>query len=607
LLRQAEGKQKLLDPAVYNCAVDVCVNNSMMDRARALLAEMSERGLANLITYNTLMKGYGAKGDLAAARRVIREMEDAGVKPDSASYNCLMGSMVATGSVADAWKVLDEMDRRGVPMDHYTVSIMMKAAKRARIPRDGMRALAVLDRASGVKVCDDDVLFNTVLDACIHRQDLDRLRKILEAFASSAMKPSVQTYGLLIKAFSTMRQLSRCWQLWKDMVETRQLMPNGITLSCMLDALICAREVDKGVSLLREWKGKVTPNTVMYSTLIKGFASAGDADRAMGVYRELRADGLQMNLVAYTSLIDAHARAGKMEQAKKLFEQMEEEGCEPNVITFSALVKGHCMAGDVDEAFSVFRSMLSRGLSADTVIFNTLLDGCVRHSRFEFADQLLGDMTKYAVVPSKFTLSIIVKMWGRRKQVDKAFEAVDASIRQGHRCLDAQVGTSLISVCLHNNAVDRAVKVLEDMKSWRGCDGPDESSYSMLITGLARRGDCRRAVEVVQEACRAASAPRSYMKPLSEECLRSLFATLQRQGLTEELGAPLMEQLRAARMQVPQGAWSARGGAPAAASRAPLDRRAVAPVQSLTRLSGKGEGKLEPAWMKARKAAGPAR
>jgi len=302
---------------------------------------------------------------------------------------------------------------------------------------------------------------------------------------------------------------------------------------------------------------------------------------------------------------------------------MEEEGCEPNVITFSAMVKGHCMAGDVDEAFSVFRSMLSRGLSADTVIFNTLLDGCVRHSMFELADQLLDDMTKYRVIPSKFTLSIIVKMWGKRRRVDKAFEAIRSSLRNGYSCLDAQVGTCLISVCLHNNEADRAVKVLEEMKTWRGCNGPDESSYNMLISGLARRGDGRRAAEIAHEACMAATAPRSAMKALSEECLRSLFATLRRQGLADEIGAPLAQQLRGARMQVPRGAFGGSGGAGDAGEasssirgaaprgertgeRAPQRRpaaAAAAPAQSLTGPSGEGARKLEPAWMKARKTA----
>merc|ERR1719373_481810 len=263
-----------------------------------------------------------------------------------------------------------------------------------------------------------------------------------------------------------------------------------------------------------------------------------------------------MNLVSYTCLIDAQARAGDMDKATEIFQEMQANGVEPNTITYSSMVKGHCLRGDLGEALYLLRRMVDRGLAADTIVFNTLLDGCVRHSRFEFADQLLGDMSKYAVIPSKFTLSIIVKMWGRRQQVDKAFEAVHANIKAGHRCLDAQVGTCLISVCLHNNAADRAVKVLEEMKTWPGCDGPDESSYGMLITGLARRGDCRRAVKVAREACEAAAAPRSIVKSLSEECVRALFATLKRQGLEKELGAPLAEQLRAARMQVPQGARS---------------------------------------------------
>merc|ERR1719507_2227009 len=426
---------------------------------------------------------------------------------------------------------------------------MMKVAKKTRNTKDADRALSVLDRASDVKLCEDDVLFNSVLDACLQRQDAERLRKVLAAFASSNMHPSVHTYGLLIRAFSMLRQIAKCWKLWRDMVETQASVPNSITLSCMLDALTCAREVDKAVALLKEWRSKVSPNTVMYSTLIKGFAAAGEAERAMDMYHELRSDGLQMNLVAYTSLIDAHARVGKMEQAQRLFDQMEEEGCEPNVITFSAMVKGHCLAGDVDEAFKIFRSMLGRGVSADTVIFNTLLDGCVRHSQFKLADQLLGEIAEYGVNPSKFTLSIIVKMWGKRKQLDKAFEAVYSSMKGGHLCIDTQVGTCLVSACIHNGAADRAVEVLAEMKTWRGCDGPDESTYSMLISGLVRHGDCRRAVEVAHEACQVATAGRASVKPLSEECLRSLFCALRRQGLAEELGAPLAVQLRNARMQ----------------------------------------------------------
>merc|ERR1719343_529180 len=129
-------------------------------------------------------------------------------------------------------------------------------------------------------------------------------------------------------------------------------------------------------------------------------------------------------MVAYTALIDAHARNGSMEQAMNLFQRMQQDGCQPNTITYSNLVKGYCMRGDLGEALSTFRKMLERGLFADTVIFNTMLDGCVRHGDFGLADQLLTDLPKYGVEPSNFTLSIVVKMWGKRKQIDKAFQAV---------------------------------------------------------------------------------------------------------------------------------------------------------------------------------------
>jgi len=582
LLRHLEASREVgLDVAVYNCAVDACVRNDRMDLARSLLSESSRKGLANLITYNTLIKGYGAKADLSRARRVFQEMESVGIQPDSASYNCLIASMVATGSLAQTLSVVEEMEQNGVPLDRFTVSIMMKVAKKTRNPRDANCALAVLDRASGIDVCEDEVLFNTVLDACCSRLDTQRLSKVLKVFDASNMKPSVHTYGLLIKAHSTLKQLACCQELWTEMVEKRAITPTNVTLSCMLDALTCARKVENAVALLTNWKAKVPANTVMYSTLIKGFAVIGEADRAMDMYRTLKAEGLEMNLVTYTALIDAHARAGgKMEDARRLFNQMESEGCEPNVITFSSMVKGYCMAGNVDEAFGLFNAMSHRGLEADVVMFNTLLDGCVRHSHFKLADELLAHMAKLAVQPSNVTLSIIVKMWGKRQQLDKAFDVVYSSLKDGSRRLDSHVGTCLMSACLHNNAPDRALELLAEMKGWRGCDGPDAGTFSTLVIGLSRRGDCRRAAEIAKEACRSAAS--AGKRPLSQESLQALAGALRRRGLGEELGASLAKELRAAGVEVPQALLhaSAEEGRcsepPASRRRAQQPRRAKA-------------------------------
>lgn len=546
LLRRLQEEQPTrVDIAVYNAVLDVCVSVKS-ELVNTVLAEMRDRVGLNLVSYNTLMKGSIAAGDLNNARALIGDMERNGLRPDSASYNCLLTAAVAVQDHALVWDLLSEMEGKAVPVDHYTLSILMKAARRARTARDASRLLAILDRKA-INVCEDEVLLNTVLDACIYRKDWTRLGRVLDAFEQSGLKPSVHNYGLLIKAYSSRGNLRRCEELWKEMTLVRRLQPSELTLSCMLDAHICGGLVEEALKTFEHWRQIIKPNTIIYSTLIKGFASIGDAQRALEMFEEMKREGIAMNLVAYTTLIDACAKAGDVGQAQVLLKRMDEDGCQPNTITYSSIVKGHCLQGDMDAALRSFGEMLSRGLEADTVIFNTLLDGCVRNSKFDLCDQLLKEMLTYGIEPSNFTLSIVVKMWGKRRQLTQAFEAVRSAIKEKKIQVDAQVCTCLMSACFLNAAPDRALEALVEMRTW-GAQGPDASTYGALITGLCRFGRHAEVAGVASEAIRLAST--GHLKPLAPEVLRGLFKSLREAGADDTL-AVLMDSLRGAKLPIP--------------------------------------------------------
>ena len=51
----------------------------------------------------------------------------------------------------------------------------------------------------------------------------------------SGVRPSVRTYGLLIKACSLLKRAVRCLAFWREMVEEKGLLPNDVTLGCMID------------------------------------------------------------------------------------------------------------------------------------------------------------------------------------------------------------------------------------------------------------------------------------------------------------------------------------------------------------------------------------
>jgi len=546
-----EGQPEMVDVMAYNVTLDACVVNKEMERALELLKEMHSTHSMNLVTYNTMIKGHCIIGNLANAQKALREMEVAGIAPDAASFSCLLSGASKAMNFQETLNILDEMDKRRIPLDSYVTSIMMQLSRKLPNKREAMQALAILDRPD-VRIFEDEVVFNTVLDACIFRRDLNRLSRAVDGYPDSKIKASIRTYGLLIKACAVLHRTQDCWDFWNELVHSRGLLPNDVTLGCMIDALVEAQKIEDALALFQDFKTKITCDTIIYSTLIKGFASTGDADRAMALYGDMKTNGIQMNHIAFTTLINAHAKNGLMKRAEQLLEEMEKEGCKPNGITYASLIRGHCVRGDLSAALKLFQQMLRCGFQADSVIFNTLLDGCVQHGNFPLADELLVEMQNHNVSPSNYTLSIIVKMWSKRGELDKAFEAVYSALEDPNGpYVDAQVGACIVGSCIHNKAPNRAIEVFNDMKTWPNFDGPDANTYSALISGLPRHGFLTKAVTIAEEACVVLKAKPGHDKqPLAPNALWQLFRALRNERLLDELGHPLAQKLRDAGMQV---------------------------------------------------------
>jgi len=438
------------------------------------------------------------------------------------------------------------MQSKGVPVDHYTISILLKALKKVRIPKDIGRVLDLLDR-SGVDVCSDEILLNTVLETCTRHRQLPRLESTVAVFTKSRLRPSVHTYASLIKACSTLKWLDKCRELWSKMVG--QLRPTEIVLGCMLDALVCHGHVEDAVDLLKEWKANVPPNTVMYSTIIKGFASSRNATRALDMWNEMCELELPFNVVVYNALIDSQARVGAMDEVTKLVKSMEPNGCSPDNITYSTIVKGYCVQGNVDKAFDIFRSMQKDGMAVDSVIYNVIMDGCTRQNRMDLVDLALGDMNKYIITPTNFTLGILIKMYGRRKQLDKAFRVAEELAKKHHIRINLQVRTCLMSACLNNNDLDRALQVFGEMKLAEG--GADANAYGSLISGLLRQGHVEKAAQLVEDAYGLGEEARRGLlagQVLAAEPLEHLMRALGQHKLMKTVGAPLLDKMRKARL-----------------------------------------------------------
>jgi len=538
------------DAAAYNCIIDVCIQAGDMNRAQELIQEMKKLGLLDVITYNTLLKGFCSKGDLKGSKAVFVEMENMGFKPNDVSYNCLINTAVSSGNLHEAWHVIDKMEAAKIRPDRYTLSIMMKAMKKFHQSKDLQRCLKLLDR-SGIDPCADEILMNTVLETCTRHREFDRMEALLMRFEQSNLRPAVPTYGSIIKAFSSLKRPDKCWQYWNDLQNQRGLVPNHIVLGCMMDALVCNGLVDQAEELFR--KSSLAKNSVLYAILVKGFANSQQPTRAMDCFWEMKKQGMTMNTVAYNSIIDSQARPGKMEEVAELLTHMAADGCRPDAITHSTVVKGYCMRGDLEKAIEVVREMQREKLLHDAVVYNTILDGCTRHKRMDLVDATLKSMADQGVSPTNFTLGILVKLYSRNRQLDLAFRVMEMMPKQGNFVANAQVWTCLVCACLTNREPDKAVKVFHDMKL--AGQSPDNRTCTSLISGLVRCHRFHQAVRLLDEIYNLGDnglgkGPVSHKTCLDLDCLESTLAELVQQGYKEELAVPLLDRLVAAKVPV---------------------------------------------------------
>merc|ERR1719326_1046211 len=493
---QSSGVQ--LTALAYNALLDSCVQCGKVNVALQHFKEMKDLGLVDVVSYNTLLKAYLKQGQIMKARKLLTEMAESNIEANQVTYNEMLNALVTVKDRQEMWALVREMNAMGMRPNSVTCSIILKSLTSHSAPDDVRQAMALIDNLHEDM---DEVLFASVVEACVRVGQLDLLSAKLQQYAAKGGLAglSAPTYGSMIKAYGRARDIERVRELWAEM-RRRCVKPTSITLGCMVDALVCNGLPEAAHELVKEIAEDAATrdilNTVVYSTLLKGFAQARQPERVHAVYEEMLDAGISCNTVSYNTMIDANARTGNMAKAAELFSSMQEHRVAPDVITYSTLVKGYCQAGDIDMGFQVLREMTQSGKhDPDEILYNSLLDGCAKQHRVDDALNLLEDMHQNHVRPSNFTLSILVKLLGRSRRLNQAFSMVEETCKRFDLQANVHVYTCLIYACFQNRQMGRALELHDNMITEAGVE-PDSRTYAVLSRGCLNAGSLEKAADV---------------------------------------------------------------------------------------------------------------
>lgn len=492
----------VMRPAIYNGYLDACVQSGDVDASLNLFEEMKTLCYVDVVSYNTLLKAYLSAGRLAEARALVQEMDSAGLAANKVTYNELLNAKVAAKDRQGMWEIVNEMQRAGLKVNLITCSILLKSLT----PNSGESDLPrIMKHIDSVEEPIDDILFSSIIEACIRIKHLDILSDFLARYRSKANNfagLSAFSYGAMIKAFGEAGNVHQVRELWA-LMQGNDVNPTATTIGCVVEALVVNKQPDEAWQLCQEQlehpdrKGMI--NTVVYSSVLKGFAAARRMSKVMSVYKDIRKEGIPCNTITYNTLLDACAKCASMDLAAGLLEDMRTSGIEPDIITYSTIIKGYCLSGDVGRAFSVLEEMKQDGQFApDEIMYNSLLDGCAKQRNLNDALRVFEEMKEAKIKPSNFTLSILVKLLGNARRLGQAISTVEELSAQHGLRLNIQVYTCLVHACIQNRRLERALAVYEDMIKER-CNA-DEKFYGVLVKGCLQLHQPTKAIDVIRAA-----------------------------------------------------------------------------------------------------------
>lgn len=548
LLGELERSPLAADATAYNCALEACAAAGDRAAAEELLQRMEANNQVDVVSYNTYLKVLLGEGAHEEVNRVLQQMHKHNLHPNVVTYNSMVKDAVARQDLQRAWRLADEMERTGVMPDAFTCSILMKAVKHAPCANDVDRIIALVQRA---KITPDEVLVNCLLDACVRLRDVQRLTHVLEHFKATGVVPSPHAYATLIRAYGHARRPERAWALWQELTGGKLTAPSEEAFASMVESCLASGDLRGATTVFREVKERLqefprAPS--VFSALVKACVQAKQARLALSLFDDTR-EHFACNKVTYNTLIDALVRQADMAGASELFRDMALKNVTPDLITYSTLIKGYCARGDLEQGLQLLSQMQKRGIAPDAILFNSILDGCAhKHMRF-LTEQVLRDMEAAGIAPSNFTLSILVKLYGRCSDLDAAFNVVETYPKKYRFELNAQVYTCLMSACIANNDLGRALEVYDSMVQG-GC-ASDAKTYQTLLSGCLRHNDLNGAVRLIDDALKSSPGAR-----LDPETLDSILFMAVRQG-NFDLAAPLLGRLQAAGLPISERAAAA--------------------------------------------------
>lgn len=323
------------------------------------------------IFYNVTMKSLRFGRQFDKIEELANEMIDNGVELDNITYSTIITSAKRCDLFDKAVEWFERMYRTGLMPDEVTYSAVLDVYAKSRRVEEVI-SLYERGRASGWKP--DPIAFAVMGKMFGESGDYDGIKYVMEEMKSLGVKPNLVVYNTLLEAMGKAGKPGLARSLFEEMLDLG-IKPEEKTLTALIKIYGKARWAKDALELWERMRSNGWPmDFILYNTLLSMCADLGLEEEAERLFEDMKGSkGGRPDSWSYTAMLNIYGSGGNVEKAMKMFEEMSATGVELNVMGCTCLIQCLGRAKRIDDLVRVFNSSVDNGIKPDDRLCGCLL------------------------------------------------------------------------------------------------------------------------------------------------------------------------------------------------------------------------------------------